>query len=40
MPMGIQFIDSEEVNFVDRGNATELGKEKRIRIMNELQMKI
>lgn len=40
MPMGMVFTRNEEVNFVGHDNAVELGKEKRIRIMNALQMKI
>ncbi|KYN50183.1 hypothetical protein ALC62_03232 [Cyphomyrmex costatus] len=40
MPMGIQFAYNEDVDFNGHGNAVELGKEKRNRIMNALQMKI
>lgn len=40
MPIDVQFTYNEEVDFVNHGNATELGKEKRRNIMNALQIKI
>lgn len=40
MPIGIQLRNDEEMNCVNHGNAMELGREKRLRIMNELQMQI
>lgn len=39
MPISVQFSFDEEVDFVIQDN-TELGKEKRIRIMNALQMRL
>ncbi|TGZ47254.1 Uncharacterized protein DBV15_12955 [Temnothorax longispinosus] len=40
MPIGVQFRHDEEVDHVIHGNAIELGKQKRITIMNALRMKI
>lgn len=40
MPIGVQLRYNEEVDFVMYGNAIELGKEKRITIMNALRMKL
>jgi len=39
MPISVQFSFDEEVDLVIQDN-TELGKEKRIRIMNALQMRL
>lgn len=40
MPLGVQFRYDEEINLVVHGDAIELGRQKRIEIMNILQMKI
>lgn len=40
MPIGVQLRYDEEVNLVSHGNAIELGKKKRITIMNALRMRI
>ncbi|TGZ50293.1 Uncharacterized protein DBV15_12233 [Temnothorax longispinosus] len=40
MPIDVQFRHDEEVDHIIHGNAIELGKQKRITIMNALQMKI